>query len=47
MAELLTPHGFDAQICGSIAECCVQMKSGADALVITEEALELANISEC
>ena len=46
MAELLTPHGFDAQICGSIAECCVQMKSGADALVLTEEALELANISE-
>ena len=46
MAELLTPHGFEAQICGSIAECCAQMKSGADALVLTEEALELANISE-
>ena len=46
MAELLTPHGFDAQICDSIAECCVQMKSGADALVLTEEALEHANISE-
>jgi FixJ family two-component response regulator len=46
MAQLLVRHGFDAQICGSIAECCAQLKSGSDALVLTEEALELANVSE-
>jgi signal transduction histidine kinase len=46
IADVLAPHGFDAQICGSIAECCAQMKSGAEALVLTEEALELANVSE-
>ncbi|HEY4255758.1 MAG TPA: ATP-binding protein [Candidatus Udaeobacter sp.] len=46
MAQLLVRHGFGAQICGSIAECCAQLKSGSDALVLTEEALELANVSE-
>jgi signal transduction histidine kinase len=40
MAELLARHGFETQICGSLKECCAQMKSGAGAFVITEEALE-------
>ena len=46
MAELLVQRGFAAQICGSLAQCCSQMKSGAGALLLTEEAFELANISE-
>lgn len=46
MAELLTRHGFEAQVCGSLEECGAQTKSGADAVVLTEEALELANLSE-
>ena len=46
MAELLTRHGFEAQVCGSLEECGAQMQSGAGALVFTEEALELAQVSE-
>jgi signal transduction histidine kinase len=46
MAELLTREGCESQICGSLAECCSEMKSGSGALVLTEEALELVNLSE-
>jgi signal transduction histidine kinase len=45
MAELLDRHGFKAQICGSLAECAVHIKSGAGMLLLTEEALELASLS--
>jgi signal transduction histidine kinase len=46
MAELLTRHGFETQICGSTGECCAHMNSGAGALLFTEEAFELAAVSE-
>ena len=46
MAELLARHGFETQICGSLTECCAQMKSGAGAFVLTEEALELGSSSK-
>ena len=46
MAELLSRHGFETQICASLAECAAQIKSGAAALVLTEEALELGSSSE-
>jgi hypothetical protein len=29
MAELLVGHGFEAQICGSLAECAAHIQSGA------------------
>ena len=45
MAELLVGHGFEAQICGSLAECATHIQSGAGALILTEEALELASLS--
>ena len=45
MAELLVGHGFEAQICGSLAECATHIQSGAGALVLTEEALELGSLS--
>ena len=45
MAELLGRHGFEAQICGSLAECAAHIQSGAGALVLTEEALELGSLS--
>ena len=46
MAELLARRGFETQICDSLKECCVQMKSGAGAFVLTEEALELGSSSD-
>src|SRR5215472_11175948 len=46
MAELLARHGFEVQICSSLAESCAQIRSGAAALVFTEEALELGNSSD-
>ena len=45
MAELLARGGFEAQICGSLEDCCAQINAGAGALVLTEEALELTNVS--
>jgi PAS domain S-box-containing protein len=45
MAELLGGHGFEVQICGSLAECAVHIQSGAGALILTEEALELGSLS--
>jgi len=45
MAELLGGHGFEAQICGSLAECAAHIQSGAGALMLTEEALELGSLS--
>ena len=45
MAELLVGHGFEAQICGSLAECAEHIQCGAGALMLTEEALELGSLS--
>jgi signal transduction histidine kinase len=45
MAELLDRHGFEAHVCGSLAECVGHINSGAGALVLTEEALELGSSS--
>lgn len=45
MAELLGGHGFEAQICGSLTECAAHIQSGAGALILTEEALELGSLS--
>ena len=46
MAELLARHRFQAQICNSLGDSCAQLNSGAGALLLTEEALELTNVSE-
>ena len=46
MADLLARRGFETQICGSLTECFAQMKSGAGAFVLTEEALELDSSSQ-
>jgi signal transduction histidine kinase len=46
IAELFSRHGFQAEVCGSLADCCSQIESGAGALVFTEEALEPASSSE-
>ena len=46
MADLLARRGFETQICASIPDCCAHLKSGAAALVFTEEALELSHVSE-
>ena len=45
MADLLSRHGFVPQICGSLADCASQIKTGAGVLVVTEEALELGSLS--
>ncbi|HEV8418772.1 MAG TPA: hypothetical protein VGQ43_08505, partial [Candidatus Udaeobacter sp.] len=45
MAELLDRHGFEALICGSLAECAAHIQVGAGALILTEEALELGSLS--
>src|SRR5215470_4013083 len=46
IAELLGQHKFEAHICASLSECAADIKSGAGALVLTEEALELGSSSE-
>lgn len=46
MAELLIRRGFETQVCNAMTECCAEMNSGAGALALTEEALELANVAE-
>ena len=46
MAESLTDHGFQTQICDSLGDSCAELHSGAGALLLTEEALELANVYE-
>ncbi|MEO8440840.1 MAG: ATP-binding protein [Spartobacteria bacterium] len=43
MDELLSGHGFNAQVCTGPEECCVEINSGAGALVLTEEALEMGH----
>src|SRR5262245_59119831 len=42
MAELLAKRGFETLICATPLECCAQVNSNAGALLLTEEALELA-----
>jgi signal transduction histidine kinase len=46
MAEVLDQHGFETHICSSLAESAGCVRSGAGALVLTEEALELYSSSQ-
>lgn len=46
MAELLGRRGFEAHICDSLRESAAHIRSGAAALVLTEEALELGSSSD-
>lgn len=46
IATLLIDHGFTAKVCGSSAELRASMAEGAGALLLTEEALELAQLPE-
>src|SRR6476620_1737517 len=46
MAESLTDHGLQTQICDSLGDSCAELHSGAGALLLTEEALALANVYE-
>ena len=40
IAQLLTNRGLSTRICSSAAECCAEIRAGAGALLLTEEALE-------
>jgi PAS domain S-box-containing protein len=42
IARLLREHGFAAELCQSLTEVCAGIVTGAGALLLTEEALELA-----
>jgi len=46
MATLLERHGVAAAVCGSAAEACRRVMEGAGGLLVTEEALELAGMSQ-
>ncbi len=46
MATLLMEHGFTPDICGSATELRERIREGAGAVLLTEEALELAQIPE-
>ena len=46
MATLLTDRGFTATICGNSAELREHIVEGAGAILLTEEALELAQLPE-
>ena len=46
IAELLDRHAFKSHICCSLPECAAHITSGAGAVVLTEEALELDNSSD-
>ncbi len=46
MEALLIDRGFEAVVCGSSVELREQISEGAGALLLTEEALELAQLSE-
>jgi hypothetical protein len=45
MATVLKERGFGVEICTGAADLCQQMVRGAGVLVLTEEALELPQIS--
>ncbi len=42
VAKLLCEHGLAAEVCQSLTEVCTHIAAGAGALLLTEEALELA-----
>lgn len=46
MATLLVDHGFSASVCQSASELRERMSEGAGALLLTEEALEVAQLPE-
>ncbi len=46
IATLLREHGFAVELCRSLTEVCAQMGDGAGAILVTEEALELAQIPD-
>ncbi len=45
MTALLRENGFEAETCASTAECSRRIVEGAGALLLTEEALELAPVA--
>src|SRR5512142_2088728 len=42
IATLLREHGFAVELCQSLTEVCSQVADGAGVILLTEEALELA-----
>ncbi|HET9844943.1 MAG TPA: histidine kinase, partial [Nitrospira sp.] len=46
MAKLLHTHGFVGTVCKSATDACRYLTEGAGALLVTEEALELSQMSE-
>jgi two-component system, NtrC family, sensor kinase len=46
VASLLNEHGFAAELCQSLTEVCAHVAGGAGALLLAEEALELAHTPE-
>ena len=46
IATVLREHGFAAEVCQSLNEVCSQLAAGAAVILLTEEALELAQTPE-
>ena len=46
ITKLLRERGFAAELCRSLTEMCAQIAAGAGALLLTEEALEMAHTPE-
>lgn len=46
MAQRLDAHGLSTHICGDLVECSREVDEGAGALLLTQEALELSQVSE-
>lgn len=46
MATVLHAHGFTATVCDAAGDACGYLKTGAGALLVTEEALELPQIPD-
>ncbi len=46
MRALLTAHGYGAKICAGAGEACQELTTGAGALLVTEEALELPQMPD-
>ncbi len=46
MADLLNGHGFETAICENPSDVCQLLEQGEGALLLTEEALDLPNVSE-
>lgn len=46
MADYLTANGFRAQLCSTLLECAAEVQQGAGVLLLTEESLELAHVTD-